>query len=72
MTRKKHLASLKLSHAANALSEEIWENKWDHLSEVKKKAIGKWVEIPRELERPCPGYSLEEYQDAIARSMVRH
>jgi hypothetical protein len=70
MTRKKHLARVRLRDAANALSEEIWEHKWDHLPEVKSTPIGLWTEIPRELEKRCPGHSLEEYQEAIARSML--
>src|SRR5258708_5322190 len=46
MTRKKHLARVRLRDAANELSEEIWGHKWDHLSEVKGTPIGLWTEIP--------------------------
>jgi hypothetical protein len=62
MTRKEHLARLKLRNAAEKLSEEIWDHKWDHIAEFPCKPIGKWKEIPRELERRCPGHSLEEYR----------
>jgi hypothetical protein len=69
MTKKKHLARIKLRDTAEALSLEIHEHKWDHLGEFPRKPIGKWKEIPRELERRCPGHSLEEYRDALARAM---
>ncbi len=75
MTHKKHLARQALAAAADALSDEIWEGKWNHIPELRTKPIGKYgeiIEIMRELERLCPGHSQEEYQDAIARSLGKH
>jgi hypothetical protein len=72
MTQKKHLARVALSKAAKALSEEIWEGKWDHLQEVESVPIGQWAEMAKELERRCPGHTLQEYRDAICREMVKH
>jgi hypothetical protein len=69
MTRKKHAARVALAAAADQLVAEVWENKWNHVPEVKSTPIGLWVAIPRELERRCPGHSLEEYRDAISRCM---
>ena len=72
MTKKKHEARLRLRDAAGTLSEEVWEGKWDHLREIRTKPIGKCTEILKELERRCPGHSLEEYRDAYSRSMFTH
>ncbi len=69
MTKWKHEARERLREASNALSEEVWEGKWDHLPEIRKKTIGECTEILRELERRCPGHSVEEYRDAYCRSM---
>jgi hypothetical protein len=72
MTKNKHAARVRLAAAADLLSEEVWDGKWDHIAEVKAKPIGTWTEITEELEKRCPGYSQEEYQDALARSMFTH
>jgi hypothetical protein len=71
MTKKKHLARLALQAASQTLSEEIWEHKWDYVL-TKDKPLIEYVEIIQELERRCPGFSKEEYQDSIFRSMLRH
>ncbi len=72
MTKRKHEARTRLRDASNALSEEVWEGKWDHLSEIRSKPIGKCTSILIELEKRCPGYSLEDYRDAYCRSMFTH
>ena len=72
MTRKKHQARVRLREASNVLSEEVWGGKWDHLLEIRKKPIGECREILKELERRCPGHTLEEYRDAYCRSMVNN
>lgn len=72
MTKRKHDARIRLRDASNALSEEVWEGKWDHLPEIRTKQIGECTEILKELERRCPGHSLEEYRDAYSRSMFTH
>jgi len=71
MTTKKHLARVALSSAARALTEEIWEGKWNHIPEVKTMPIGNWIDMVRELERRCPGHSPQDYRDAIGREIVK-
>jgi hypothetical protein len=72
MTKKKHEARERLRDASNALSEEVWEGKWDHFPEIRSKPIGECMDILRELERRCPGHSITEYRDAYCRSMFTH
>jgi hypothetical protein len=60
---------LALQDNSNKLSEEIWEGKWDKIPGIQAKPIGECTEIFQELERRCPGDTLEDYRDAIARSM---
>jgi hypothetical protein len=70
VTDKKHLARQELAAAADVLSAEIWEHKWDHLPEVARP-VNEWHELIAELKRRCPGHSNEAYRDAIARSAFR-
>ena len=73
MTKKKHAVRVALLAASDALSDEIWEGRWDHIASLKTHPIGECVDIIDELERRCPGYTRQEYQDAIARSVfTRH
>jgi hypothetical protein len=67
--QQKQQMKLALQDISNKLSEEIWEDKWDHIPGIQTKPIGECTEILQELERRCPGHTLEEYKDAIARSM---
>ncbi len=59
-----------LEAAAYELVNEVWEGKWDHVSEVKAKPIGEWTTIPMELERRCPGYATDQYARAVQKGMV--
>lgn len=59
MTKRKHEARIRLRDASNALSEEVWQGKWDQLPEIRTKPKGDCTEILEELERRCPGHSLE-------------
>jgi hypothetical protein len=70
VTHKKHLARQTLAAAADALSAEIWQHKWDHLPEVARP-VNEWRELIAELNRRSPGHSEEAYRDAIARSLLR-
>lgn len=70
MTRKKHEARMALATAANDLVREVWERKWDHISDLNNRPIGDLNELFEELERRCPGHGLDEYRDAYARSYI--
>ena len=67
MTKKKHAARVALQAAARALSDEVWEGRWDHIASLKTRPIAELEEIFDELERRCPGHTRQEYQDAFAR-----
>ena len=71
MTKKKQQARLALANAAKVLAGEIWDGKWDHVPERHKAPMGKQVVLARELERRCPGHSLEAYQAALAEAWFR-
>jgi hypothetical protein len=58
-----------LRTAAYHLAEEIWENKWDHVTDLRSKPVGACVDIINELRRRCPGHTLEEYKRAMADGM---
>lgn len=58
-----------LKSAAYKLAEEIWDKKWEHVSDLKTKPVPDCVEIIDELRRRCPGYRLEQYKRAIAQGM---
>jgi hypothetical protein len=58
-----------LGIAADAISEEIRDKKWSHVADLHTKPIRDCTEVIAELARRCPGHDLEEYQDAISRSM---
>ena len=66
MTKKKQQAKLALAAAAKELAGEIWSGKWDHNPETHSAPMGKQVVLARELERRCPGHTLEVYQAALA------
>lgn len=61
--------SLNLSMAACLLAQEIWDQKWAHIARLKNKPVGECVEIIDELKRRCPGHTIEEYKEAIAKGM---
>ncbi len=68
MTSKIKLSPLE--EAAYLLVSEIWERKWDHISEVKNQPVEGWIVIPAELERRNPGYEKSEYVRAITKGML--
>lgn len=48
------------------LAEEIRDGKRDHISDLKKKPAPACIELTDEFRRRYPGYSLEQYQRALA------
>ena len=70
MTKKNHAARVALEAAAYELSLEIWGGKWEHVRE-RNTPIGRWTVLPRELEKRCSGHTLEQYQDALSRAMIK-
>jgi hypothetical protein len=59
-----------LDEAAYALSEEARDGLWDNaLKRIPNGQPAACPEIIEALRRKCPGYTLEEYQAAIARGM---
>ena len=72
MTKQKHLAREALRKASNELSVEFVEGKWDHVPGIRSTPVGDCTELLKELERRCPGHTLEEYQDAFRRSVFTY
>ena len=58
-----------LGHAADVIRDEINLKKWDHVKDLHTRPVADCEEIISELENRCPGYTLEQYQMAIARSI---
>ena len=61
------LVGLELS--AYILAEEIRSGKWSHVEDLMKKPVPACGELIEELERRCPGFSLVDYQAALAEGM---
>ncbi|MBI1323160.1 hypothetical protein GC170_08225 [bacterium] len=72
MTKRKHRAREALREASNALSVEFAEGKWDHLPGIRTIPLGECIELMQELERRCPGHTLQQYQDAFRRSVFNY
>lgn len=72
MTKKKRLARIALAHAAKELAAEIWDGKWEHIPDLHTTPIGRQLKLANELERRCPGHSLESYLAAIAEAWFKH
>jgi hypothetical protein len=70
LTKNKHASREALRVAANSISEEVWEGKWNHVEGLRTAPIWQWSAVLDELERRCPGHTREEYLDAYSRSMV--
>ena len=58
-----------LAKAAYTLADEIRDGKWNYVRGIHSEPVTRCPEIIDELRRRAPGYSLEEYQKAIARGM---
>ena len=68
--RKSERAALGL--ASDALIMEMNQGKWDHIPNLNNIPITQIIEINEELEKRCPGYEKEQYQESIARSIINN
>jgi hypothetical protein len=51
------------------LAEEIRLGRWSHLKDLLEKPASACVELIDELKVRCPGYDLEEYEQALANGL---
>jgi hypothetical protein len=58
-----------LEAACCQFAEEIRRGDWAHVSEVQTRPVPQIPALVREIERRCPGYSLEQYQSGLARGL---
>lgn len=56
----------KLADAGFRIAEEIRDGAWKHVSDLSRKPAPACNELIVELQERCPGYSLAEYQRALA------
>jgi len=68
MTKKKHLARVKLREAADDLVAEMLQGKWEHVPDLRSRPMENLTELFDELEKRCPGHSRDEYKDTFLRS----
>ncbi len=59
----------KLDGAAYQLASEIRDGKWGHVMDPRIKQPAADRQIIDELRRRCPGYTMQQYQSAIAKGM---
>jgi hypothetical protein len=62
-------AHFQLGLAAASLAQEIWDGKWAHIADLRKKPVGECADLVDELARRCPGFGRDDYARAIARGM---
>lgn len=60
---------MSLDSVAYELCNEIREGKWDHILDPRIKQPAADPKIIEELRRRCPGCSVQQYQQAIAKGM---
>ena len=51
------------------LAEEIRSGQWDHIKGLKTGSAARCVELTDALSEHCPGFTLEEYQEAIGNGL---
>ena len=55
-----------LTDVAFYLAEEIHQGRWRHVSDLSRKPAPACAELLEEFQRRCPGFSLADYQRALA------
>lgn len=60
-----HPLNPQLRLAGCELAEEIRSGRWNRLKELKTGPAARCVELTDTLSERCPGFTLEEYQEAI-------
>ena len=69
MTKKKHKARIQLGESALSIIQEMWRGEWDHVDGLHTRPFTEINELTDELENRCPGFSLDQYQDALSRAL---
>jgi hypothetical protein len=59
-----------LAQAAYQLASEIRDGCWRHLPDLKNKPAPSIPELIQEIGRRCPGFSVPEYQRALADGLI--
>jgi hypothetical protein len=59
----------KLADAGYVLGEEIRDGLWSHVADLACKPAPACVEMIDELRKRCPGFSVSDYQRALADGM---
>ena len=55
-----------LATEAYRLAEEIRAGHWHHVADLLRVPAPRCVELTNELQKRCPGFSLADYQRALA------
>jgi hypothetical protein len=63
---KEYMSHCRLPKEAHDLAKEIHNGDWDRFSEVAAEPTPDHVELLKELERRCPGWSEADYERALA------
>ena len=56
----------RLADAGYVLAEEIRDGRWNHVADLASKPAPACVELIDELRKRCPGFSVLDYQRALA------
>lgn len=59
-----------LAAAAFRLADEIRDGRWRHVYNPAGKPVTHCSKLIEELQRRCPGFSVPEYENALAQGMV--
>jgi hypothetical protein len=68
MTKRKHTARISLQRVAEAHLIDVLSGKWDGVFDFRGKPVSQWAEVIASIETQCPGFTHEEYVDAIIRA----
>lgn len=55
-----------MADAAYGLAQEIRDGRWNHVPDLARKPPPACTELIDELQRRCPGFSVSDYQRALA------
>ncbi len=58
-----------LESACCEFADEIHRGYWSHVAEAQTQPVPQIRAFVLEIERRCPGYSLEQYQSGLARGL---
>jgi hypothetical protein len=60
---------LELDQAAYQLANEIRDGKWNHVTDARIEQPAANPGIIEQLRKRCPGYTVQQYQNAISKGM---